>query len=259
MAALANTATVDQVCAELEANGYAIIEGVLTADEAKAKRKALTDILDATPTGRNDFEGYKTRRIYALFAKTREFDGPATHPLMLGVLDRVLGSYQLSAPIGIEISPGESQQRLHTDDGVYPLPRPHQELVLNMMWALDDFTELNGATHVIAGSHKWADRRPQEGDAEERAVMPAGSVMFFVGSVFHGGGANNSERPRLGVILEYCTTWLRPQENHFLGVPKSIVRSLPERLQELLGYNIHGGLIGNVDGRHPKKYLAGDD
>lgn len=221
-----------------------------------AKRRALTDILDRTPTGRNNFEGFKTRRIYALFAKTREFDAPATHPLMLGVLDRVLGQYQLSAPVGIEISPGEKQQSLHTDDGVYPLSRPHPELVLNMMWALDDFTEENGATHVIPGSHKWTDRRPQPGDHQEQAVMPAGSVMLFLGSVYHGGGANNSDRPRLGVILEFCASWLRAQENHYLGVPKSIVREVPERLQELLGYNIHGNLLGNVDGRHPKKYLV---
>lgn len=256
MARFANTATVDEVCAALESDGYAIVEGVLSPGEAKAKRQALTDILDRTPTGRNTFEGFKTRRIYALFAKTREFDGPATHPLMLGVLDRVLGQYQLSAPVGIEISPGEKQQSLHTDDGVYPLSRPHPELVLNMMWALDDFTEENGATHVIAGSHKWTDRRPQPEDHQERAVMPAGSVMLFLGSVYHGGGANNSERPRLGVILEFCASWLRPQENHYLGVPKAIVREVPERLQELLGYNIHGNLLGNVDGRHPKKYLV---
>ncbi|MBI2767247.1 MAG: phytanoyl-CoA dioxygenase family protein [Chloroflexi bacterium] len=88
-----------------------------------------------------------------------------------------------------------------------------------------------------------------------KAVMPAGSVMFFLGSVFHGGGANQTQRSRCGVILEYCVGWVRPQENHFLGVPKAIVRELPVRLQELLGYNVHG-LLGNVDGRHPRKYLA---
>jgi ectoine hydroxylase-related dioxygenase (phytanoyl-CoA dioxygenase family) len=84
--------------------------------------------------------------------------------------------------------------------------------------------------------------------------MPAGSVMFFVGGVFHGGGANGTERARLGVILEYCANWVRPQENHVLGVPKEIVRDLPEALQELLGYSV-SGLLGNVDGRHPRKYL----
>ncbi len=85
--------------------------------------------------------------------------------------------------------------------------------------------------------------------------MPAGSVMFFLGDVFHGGGANTTDRPRLGVILEYVVGWLRQQENHILAVPKGTVRGLPQRLQELLGYNIHPPFLGNVDGRHPLKYL----
>ena len=71
---------------------------------------------------------------------------------MLQVLDSVLGaSYQLRAPTGIEIGPGEKAQVLHTDDGIYPMPRPHPEVVLNSMWALDDFTEDNGATRVVPG------------------------------------------------------------------------------------------------------------
>ncbi len=249
-------ATADDVAAALDRDGYAIVERLLAPDEAKAKRAELTRILDETPTGRNDFEGFKTRRIYALFAKTRAFDGPATHPLLLGVLDRVLGqSYQLSAPVGIEISPGETAQALHTDDGIYPLPRPHGEVVLNSMWALDDFTEENGATRVVPGSQHWTDRRPDATTPVEIATMPAGSVMFFTGSVFHGGGANNSDLPRLGTILHYCAGWLRQQENHILAVPRDVVRTLPPRLQELLGYNIHPPFVGNVDGRHPQRLL----
>ncbi|HEY8171651.1 MAG TPA: phytanoyl-CoA dioxygenase family protein, partial [Dehalococcoidia bacterium] len=139
-------ASVDEIVETLDRDGYAVIEQFLDRKEAAAIRAELTRVLAETPTGRNDFEGYQTKRIYALFARTRAFDGLATHPTMLGVLDRVLGSYQLSAPVGIEIAPGETAQALHCDDGVYPLPRPHREVVLNMMWALDDFTEVNGAT-----------------------------------------------------------------------------------------------------------------
>jgi ectoine hydroxylase-related dioxygenase (phytanoyl-CoA dioxygenase family) len=124
-----------------------------------------------------------------------------------------------------------------------------------MMWALDDFTEVNGATRVIPGSNKWTDRRPADTDTVVQAVMPAGSAMLFVGSVFHGGGANNSDRPRLGTIIEYVAGWLRQQENQILAVPPEIVRTLPERLQELIGYNIHPPFLGNVDGRHPRKVL----
>lgn len=250
------SATVEEVTAQLERDGYVIVEGILRPYEVAAKKSALNQLLQQTRKGRNDFEGFETQRIYALFAKTRTFDEPATHPLVLGVLDRVLGSYQLSAPQAIQIGPGESAQNLHRDDGVYPIARPHPELVVNTMWALDDFTEANGATHVVPGSHTWVDKQPGPGSTALRAVMPAGSVMFFLGSVFHGGGANTTQRPRLGVILEYVAAWLRQQENQYLAVPREVVRDLSPRLQELLGYNIHGNLIGNVDGRHPRKAIS---
>ena len=249
-------ATADDVAAALDRDGYAIVENLLPPEDAAAIRAELTKILDTTPEGRNAFEGFSTRRVYAIFAKTRAFDKLAIHPLVLGVLDRVLGeSYQLSAPTGIEIGPGEKAQVLHTDDGIYPIPRPHDELVLNIMWPLDDFTEANGATRVVPGSHRWLDTRPDENTPVVMAEMTAGSAMFFVGSVYHGGGATQTDQPRLGTILEYVSGWLRPQENHILAVPRETVRELPERLQELLGYNIHPPFVGYVDGRHPRRVL----
>ncbi|MGH2633692.1 MAG: phytanoyl-CoA dioxygenase family protein, partial [Tepidiformaceae bacterium] len=97
MANLDANATVDEVCTTLDNDGYCIVESLLDAGEVATKRGDLQAVLRTTLTGRNDFEGFETQRIYALFAKTRAFDGPATHPLVLGVLDKVLGEYQLSA------------------------------------------------------------------------------------------------------------------------------------------------------------------
>lgn len=253
---LTRDATVDQVCELLDRDGYVIIEHYLDDADVLRKKEDLERVLRAIPGGRNDFEGFETQRIYSLFAKTRAFDAQALDPLVLGTMERLFGpGFQLSAPTGIRIGPGETAQNLHPDDIIYPIARPHPELVINTMWALDDFTEENGATHIVPGSHKWVDQRPDATTQSIQAVMPAGSVMFFLGSAFHGGGANRTDRPRLGVIIEYCAGWLRPQENHVIGVPKAIMRELPLRLQELLGYGIFGPFVGNVDGRHPRKYL----
>ena len=255
-ARLSPDASVDGVTDLLKRDGFAVIERYLSPDDVRAKREDLQRVLRSTPTGRNDFEGFQTQRIYALFAKTRVFDATAIDPLVVGVLEKVLGQgFTLSAPTAINIGPGETAQNLHTDDVVYPVPRPHRELVVNTMWALDDFTEENGATHIAPGSHLWTDRLPDADTQTVRAVAPAGSAIFFLGSLYHGGGANNTQRPRLGVIIEYCAGWLRPQENHIIGVPKEIIRGLPERLQELLGYGVFPPFLGNVDGRHPRKYL----
>ncbi len=252
---------VDGVVAELEENGYAIVEGMLSPEEVAAARSDLLRVLSETPTGRNDFEGYKTQRVYALFAKTRAFDKPALDPLLLGVLDRILGPCQFSAPVGIYIGPGEKAQGLHTDDGIYPVARPHDHFVLNTMWALDDFTDENGATRLIPKSHAWLDWPTQDFDELEamtiNAVMPAGSVMFYLGSLVHGGGANRTDLPRLGVILEFVVGWLRAQENHVIAVPHDMAAQLPERLQELLGYNVYPPFVGYVDGRHPRRVAFG--
>ncbi|MGH9047209.1 MAG: phytanoyl-CoA dioxygenase family protein [Acidimicrobiales bacterium] len=252
-------ATADAVAEAIVDHGYIIVEGVLDPEDLERTRQELAEVLATTPTGRNDFEGFSTQRIYALFAKTRTFDDLAVHPLLLGILDRVLGHYQLSAPVGIQIGPGEKAQVLHRDESVYPLPEPHPNVVVNSMWPLDDFTEANGATRLVPGSHRWEPgRRPTPDEATIVAEMPAGSAMFYLGNLWHGGGANSTDRPRLGVILEYVVSWLRPQENHCLAVPRSIARELPERLQELLGYNIYPPFLGYVDGRHPRAALARD-
>src|SRR5262245_13161562 len=176
---LASTATVDDVTGGLARDGYAIVEGMWSPDEVSTAKASLKQVLDEIPFGRNDFEGFTTRRVYALFAKTRAFDQAAINPLLLGVLDRVLGHYQLSAPTGIQIGPGEKAQVLHYDASVYPLPRDFPDVVVNTMWALDDFTVANGATRIVPGSHQWTDRRPEPGDEVVDAVMPAGSVIFY--------------------------------------------------------------------------------
>jgi ectoine hydroxylase-related dioxygenase (phytanoyl-CoA dioxygenase family) len=249
-----------EVARRLVDDGYVVVSGLLTAAGVRSAAADLRRVLEAVPQGRNAFEGLSTQRIYALFAKTRAFDQAAIHPLVLEVLDQVLGHYQLSAPVGISIGPGEQAQILHRDDAVYPLPQPGPPVVVNTMWPLDEFTSDNGATRFITGSHRWAPgRQPAPDDEVETATLAPGSVMFYLGSLWHGGGANRTDRPRLGVILEYAAAWLRPQENHCLAVPRSLVRQLPERLQELLGYNIYPPFLGYVDGAHPRRVLSADE
>jgi ectoine hydroxylase-related dioxygenase (phytanoyl-CoA dioxygenase family) len=256
----AATSTAQDVAQRLSSDGYAIVSGLMSDGDVAAARADLGRILELTPSGRNAFEGFATQRVYALFAKTRTFDRAATHPLLLQVLDHVLGHYQLSAPVGIRIGPGEHAQMLHRDDAIYPLPQPHPPVVVNTMWPLDEFTAENGATRFVPGSHRWEPgRQPSAEDPVATATMAPGSAMFYLGSLWHGGGANRTGQPRLGVILEYVVAWLRPQENHCLAVPRAVARQLPERLQELLGYNIYPPFLGYVDGSHPRKVLRASE
>jgi ectoine hydroxylase-related dioxygenase (phytanoyl-CoA dioxygenase family) len=249
-------AAVGDVLAALDQQGCAVIEALLPAREVADLQAALERLLTATPSGRNAFEGFRTQRVYNLFGKTRAFDGLALHPLVTGVLDDVLVHYQLSAPVGLQIGPGEVAQVLHYDDAVYPLAWPHAPVVLNTMWALCDYTEANGATRLIPGSHRWDRQRVPATDETLAAEMEAGSVLIYPGTLWHSGGANTTDRPRPGLLMEYVAGWLRPQETHLLGVPPEVVRTLPAELQELLGYNVFPPFLGYVDGRHPRRTLG---
>jgi ectoine hydroxylase-related dioxygenase (phytanoyl-CoA dioxygenase family) len=248
-------ASAEPIVAALTGAGYAIVDGLLDDDTVHQAHAELAGIAAHTPTGRDDFEGANTRRVYALFAKTRTMDTAALHPVVLAVLDQVLGHYQLSAPAGIAVGPGAAAQPLHPDDAIYPIPRPHPELVLNVMWPLESFTAANGATRMVPGSHRWVDERPDADTPTVAAEMHPGAALLYVGSLWHGAGANRTATTRLGVVLHYAVSWLRPVESHLLAVPPAVARTLPVRLQELLGYNVAPPFLGYVDGRHPRRLL----
>jgi ectoine hydroxylase-related dioxygenase (phytanoyl-CoA dioxygenase family) len=237
---------------DLERDGYVIRESVFDPEPVRA---ALEPILATTPHGRNDFEGFDTRRAYGLLAKTRALDDLILDPVSLELAGAVLGDFLLSALVAIQIGPGESAQNPHNDDAIYPLPWPHDAVILNSMWAVDDFTRENGATFLHPGSHRWDARTPPSTDPIY-AEMPAGSVILYLGTLLHGGGANTTDRPRLGVLIEYLSSWLRQQETHTVVMPPDRAGELPPRLAELAGYSIRPPFVGYVDGLHPARFIT---
>jgi ectoine hydroxylase-related dioxygenase (phytanoyl-CoA dioxygenase family) len=239
--------------AALQRDGYVILPDLLTPAELGEILDAVAPLLDRH--GRNGFEGRMTQRVYSVLNKTRTCDRIADHPRVLALLDRLfLPNYLLSMLQVINILPGEQAQLLHTDDGFYPLPRPRAALGAATIWAIDDFTADNGATDIIPGSHLWAQRTPEETEREP-VVMKAGSCVFFLSTLWHGGGANRSADPRLAVTAQYCEPWLRPQEAFTLSTTRDTVRAVSEDIRRMLGYSIHPPFIGQVDGMHPKRLL----
>ena len=234
-------------------DGYVILPDLLDGGELSRIREAVVPLLDRS--GRNPFEGRDTQRVYSVLNKTRVCDRLADHPRVLALLDRLLlPNYLLSMLQVINILPGEQAQILHTDDAFYPLPRPRKALGAATIWAIDDFTADNGATDVIPGSHLWGGEKPDPA-ARRPVVMGAGSCVFFLGTLWHGGGANTSSQPRLAVTAQYCEPWVRPQEAFTLSTTRDTVRAVSEDIRRMLGYSIHPPFIGQVDGMHPKRLL----
>jgi len=250
-------ALIDSLMAQVERDGYVILQNLFTAAEAAEMRAALEPHFHQH-LGRNSFEGFGTRRLYAVVEKTLACNPLAEHPVILALLDRLLEpNYLLSQLQAIDIQPGEAAQPLHHDDAFYRVARPRAALGAATIMAIDDFTFENGATLLIPGSHKWDGRMPGPEDIARAipAAMPSGSVLFFVGTLWHGGGANVTDRSRLCVTAQYCAPWCRQQENFSLSVSRARVKQCSEHMRRLLGYSIHPPFMGFVNGLHPKRLL----
>jgi ectoine hydroxylase-related dioxygenase (phytanoyl-CoA dioxygenase family) len=244
---------------QLADRGWTVIEDAIDPElvvELGADLERLERELDVSPAD-NSFEGRHTKRIYNLLAYGPLWWKVPVHPVVLPVVEGVLDDGCLVSSLSsINIGPGETAQPIHADDQLIPLPKPHPATVCNTMWALTDFTEENGATRVITGSHRAGDS-PEYGRHYDSvpACMRRGSVLIWHGSLWHGGGANRTDRPRLGVAMNYCAGYIRQQENQQLGLRPSLVADMPSRLQDLVGYSVYRGLIGHIDKHSPAALL----
>jgi hypothetical protein len=247
----------DHALRALGRDGFVVFERLLSEDlVAELRADLLPRLVHAG--GRNNFEGLATQRLYGVVEKTLSCNPLVEHPLVLGLLDRLLEpNYLLSQLQAINILPGEVQQPLHYDDAFYLYPRPRRALGVATIWAIDAFTHDNGATVVIPGSHTWDDRSPEEADLARvvPVTMPAGSLLFFAGTLWHGGGANRSSAPRLCATAQYCAPYLRQQENFSLSVSRERARQCSEHVRRMLGYSIYPPFMGFVNGMHPKRVL----
>ena len=244
----------------IERDGYTIVEGVLAREECTAIVTAIDELERALGIdfARNDFEGRRTKRIYNLLVHGPLFEAIPVHPRVLPIVEGVLDAGCLVSSLSsIAIHPGETAQPIHADDQLLPLPKPHVATVCNTMWALTDFTEANGATRLVPGSHT-RDHSPVYGSehASIPAAMPQGSVLVWHGSLWHGGGANRSDAVRIGIAMNYCAGWIRQQENQQLGIPREIAKGFSPRLQKLVGYGIYRGLLGHIDKHDPVELLG---
>lgn len=249
---------VDVELEQFERDGFVILENALGKNEVAEIIAALAPHEANRPMGRNAFEGQKSQRVYSLAAKGDVFLRLAEHPRVMSLVERLLmPNFLLSTLQSIRLHPGEQAQAWHTDDAFYFMPRPHRlPLAISVIWAIEEFTEENGATEVIVGSHRWGQEHPDQREYESVfATMPAGSAIVFDGALWHRGGSNDSNRSRLAISPQYCQPWLRPQESQLLIVPPDAARTCSDRMRSMLGYSIHPPFIGQVDGMHPLRLV----
>jgi ectoine hydroxylase-related dioxygenase (phytanoyl-CoA dioxygenase family) len=250
----------------IDADGYTIVEDAIEPSLVRDLRDTIRRLegeLGVEPLG-TQAEGHSTKRMYNLLAKDPVFQQMPVHPHVLPIVERLLDpGCLLSGMTAIDIGPGEDAQPMQGDDIVMSrhLPRPHVPMMVTSMWALTDFTGPNGGTRYIPGSHRMPVIPRADLDRHDVRLleMPAGSVMIFHGSLWHGGGANTTAGEwRLGVNVQYCPGFVRQQQNHYLAIPPEVAATFSDRLLELLGYKLYKGVMGHIDGRSPGEVVFGD-
>lgn len=236
----------------LKRDGCLIVRDAIGRDAIDGLLADLDPYLRRKPCGAGDFVGRRTKRLHSLLGKSRRTPDFILHETILGIMDLTLApwcdSYQLNSNSITAIGPGETPQPLHRDDLLYPLAHPSERnACCTVFWALTDFTEDNGATRLIPGSHLWDDGRVPRDDETVGAAMPKGSFCAFVGGTYHGGGRNTTaDEWRIAMFTGFALGWLRQEQNWYLSVTAEEVRRMPERLARLLGFNLHKPFLGWV-------------
>ncbi len=240
-----------QIAAALDESGCVVVHGMNTGSQVDRVKDELAPYMSTVAVQESDnpdsFYPANTRRVPALMARSNSSHRMALNPLVADLCDEHLGPncelYQLHVSAALEIGPGAREQILHREEDpftFFTLPRP--KMILATMWAMGDFTKVNGATLLVPGSHRWQSERKAAPDEVVSAEMPMGSMLVWLGGTLHAAGANMSNEWRYGVILTYSLGWLRQEENQYLDLPADIAETMSSELKTLVGYKMHGSL-----------------
>ena len=238
-----------EILSALRKDGACVLTDAIDEDFCRRLDSDLGPLIESTPRGRDDFSGRLTGRTGALVARSEASRELVMHPVITDLARKFLEPYtdkiQLHLTQIINIQPGQGAQPRHRDRLAWGGYLPSEiEPQFNTIWALTDFTEENGATRVVPGSVNWPEDRRASDEETTQAVMSAGSVLLYSGSVIHGGGRNLSESNRTGINITYCLGWLRTEENQYLSCPPEIAAGLNPDLQEMLGYTMGSYALG---------------
>jgi ectoine hydroxylase-related dioxygenase (phytanoyl-CoA dioxygenase family) len=240
---------------DLKAHGLAIVDGVLQGETLKAARDALYRVAAQDVRHGRVEEGIRTdlgvQRVWNLPSRDPVFCDLVEHPAALQLVKSALDwPVLLSNFSGNITGPGTGEMMMHADQGAFPgiWTKPY---VVNIVWCLDDFTEANGGTRIVPGSH-LQNRQPGADDANSATVAleaKAGAMVAVDGRLWHKTGANRTaDERRAGLFAVYSLPMFLPQENWWLSLDPSVRQFGSDTLLRLLGFK-GDYFYGRVNGR----------
>ena len=264
---LDRSAPIEDILSVLQRDGVAVIRNVAAPETMDRLLADLKPALEREEPGGGEFFGYRSKRVGGIVSRTPVFSELIVDPLLLGLADAILlpncETYQIPLSGLVQVWKGGEPQPLHRDtvgyDPYLKLGPGVPEIVLSAMWAVSDFSADNGATRFARGSHLWEPERKAADADIVQAVMPKGSVALWRGATLHGMAVNHTDTPRTGMVSGYCVGWLRQEENQYVVCPPDIAATLPEKVQQLIGYRAHSPRLGWVEGRDSDLLLRTGD
>jgi len=247
----------------LEREGFVVLDSMLDERQCQTLSSELEPWFEATPRCQGDFYGWNTTRVGGLLSKAPSVHNLVLDPYILAIAEALLkpncDCIQLNLTQAVRVHGQERPQAPHRDEEMWPWPTQGRHWLLNVMWAVSDFTEENGATRLWKRSHRGALDRNADPAESIAGAMKRGSALLFLGSLTHGAGENLTALPRTGIIVSYCLGWLKSYENQFLTYPREVAAKFPEDLQRLIGYRMHRPNLGGWEGQDPIEYLRDHD
>lgn len=252
------TRDLEQALGDLANHGICLLAGAMTdallEDARRATYKAAQ--YDASHGTRQQFGldyGEGNHRVWNILSRDSVFADLVQHPSALRLLEATIGWPALLCNLSANIAlPGGQGGVLHADQVFVPEPWPaDQPQGFNVAWCLDDFTEQNGATQIVPGSHRL-NRSPRDDDNPEcvSLVAPAGTMIAFESRLWHRTGENQTmDQSRAALFGWYSKPIYRTQENWSLSLNPCVLEGASEELLVLLGYKTTG--FGLVNGRSP--------
>ena len=247
------TTDLDRAERDLRSHGLCRIEGALDPLTLAATRDRVLEVAateDAAGRGyRYDVDG-TNQRVWMLLNKGREFVELAQHPSAIQLVRNLLDGALLLSGISANITgPGSGPMALHNDQQYMPSPYPPVPLGANALWMLTNFTEQNGATCVVPGSHRSGG--PPSPGAEVESVPvegSAGTLVVFESRLWHQTGPNitRTER-RIGIFSYYTRPMIRSQDDYARALDPEVEAAATPLLRELVGAVPAPG-FGYVDG-----------
>ncbi|RFU33832.1 hypothetical protein B7463_g2472, partial [Scytalidium lignicola] len=272
----------DDVVEGLRRVGGVIVRNILSQEHLAQIEKDMRPHLEADVPweAENNFFPPSTRRAFGLCAKSRtaaielignelyqavcaQFLTTKSYP-WYGDRDTLnVSPPQVNNTIAFSVRPGDSyDQPLHRDDDIHYADRPRvdvyprtdsREYGIGFFVAGTKTTKTNGATRFIPGSHLEATEHPPDENFARYAELNPGDGFIMLSSCYHGGSANvTRDEERLLFSCFMTRGWLRQEENQYLAVPPEIAKTLPERIQKLLGYAVSEPMLGWLEFRDPR-------